>query len=506
MTRRNSLITAFLIALALRLVPVLLAYDLPIGLDDMFQYDMLARSIVAGNGYRWYSQPDLALFQQYFPIEPPPEYDPRGVLTSFRPPGYPAFLALVYAVSGVESHTLVLGRHEIVLTRFFWARLAQAFLGASLVPLTWMLARRVGFAERTARWAAGFIAAWPLLIAYTLGLATENLFVVLLTLALVLLLRARAKGRARDHALAGIALGLAALTRSVVSAFMPLAALWLLWGHGCTRMNTDKTKNPCDPCSSVSRKSWKERLGLTILMAACFLLVTVPWSVRNTILHRRFIWIESALGYQMYLGYHPRSTGTFQYGISLDLLPILDDSVRDARGMQAVWGFVRNDPARVPYLMLRKAGYLWGLDRREMTYFYGNGFLGCWPAPLVWFVFLLACGPLAVLAPAAAVGLACGRMDSRRMFLALLVAYYTGIHMLILAEPRFHLPLFAPVAVLAASAFTERPWRGARPWQRAIALILIALLLLNWGLEVARDWNVLARLLGPEGCRLGLPY
>ncbi len=503
MTRRRFLVTAYLVALILRLIPVIAAYSLPIGLDDMYQYDMLARSIVAGNGYRWYAQPDLALFRQYFDMELPPEYDPRGVPTSFRPPAYPAFLALLYAIVGVEPHTLILGGKEVVLTRYFFARLAQAFLGALLAPLTWALAQRAGFAEKTARWAAGLIAAWPLLIAYTLGLATENLFVVLLTLGLVLLLRARDTGHARDHALAGIVLGLTALTRSVITAFVPLAALWLFFGHGLARIHTGET---ADPGSTVPQRSWKHRLAFAAMMVACFLLVTVPWSVRNTFLHRRFVWLESAMGYQMYLGYHPQSSGTFQYGISLDLMPILDDGVRDERGMEAVWAFVRDDPARVPYLMLRKAGYLWGLDRRELTYFYGNGFWGCWPVPLEWLVFLLACGPLVVLAPAAAVGLACGRVDRHKALLALLLLYYTGIHMLILAEPRFHLPLFPPLAVLAASAFFERPWRASRPWQRAVALALIVLLLANWGLEVARDWDVLTGLLGPEGCRLNLPY
>jgi hypothetical protein len=42
------------------LIPViLLRAGLGIGLDDMFQYDMLARSLVAGNGFRWYAQEDL---------------------------------------------------------------------------------------------------------------------------------------------------------------------------------------------------------------------------------------------------------------------------------------------------------------------------------------------------------------------------------------------------------------------------------------------------------------
>ena len=50
----------FLVALILRLVPVVAMHNMGIGLDDMFQYDMLARSIVAGNGYRWYAQEPAA--------------------------------------------------------------------------------------------------------------------------------------------------------------------------------------------------------------------------------------------------------------------------------------------------------------------------------------------------------------------------------------------------------------------------------------------------------------
>src|SRR3989304_7927934 len=101
----------FLLAFVLRLIPVLLSYNLGIGLDDMFQYDMLARSLVAGEGYRWYSEPDLNLIQRYIDIGVDTEnYDPRGVLTSFRAPGYPVFLALIYLASGLEQ-------------RFFAARL-----------------------------------------------------------------------------------------------------------------------------------------------------------------------------------------------------------------------------------------------------------------------------------------------------------------------------------------------------------------------------------------------
>src|SRR3990170_3170560 len=109
----------FLLALLLRLIPVLFAIHLPIGLDDMFQYDMLGRSIVSGNGYRWYSQADIDLVKQFIDIDFIGDYDPRGVLTSFRAPGYPTFLASIYAISGLGA-------------RLFAARLGNAILGATL--------------------------------------------------------------------------------------------------------------------------------------------------------------------------------------------------------------------------------------------------------------------------------------------------------------------------------------------------------------------------------------
>lgn len=462
----------FLAALIVRLIPALLSYNLPIGLDDMFQYDMLARSIVSGNGYRWYAQEDLAQIEQFLPVEMPPNYDPRGVLTSFRGPGFPAFLALVYAIAGVGEH------------RYFYARVAQAFLAAAIAPLAYALARQAGFGDRTARWAAVFLAFYPLLIVYPLALVTENLFVVLVALAMVLVLRVLDHQHGYDALLAGVVLGMATLTRSVIAGFVLFAVLWL-WG-----------------CSLDKRLALRN--AAIILLG--FFLITTPWVVRNSLVHRRFVWVENSLGYNLYMGYHPLSQGTFQFGISVDLLPILDDAERDVRGRQAAFEFIRADPGRIPYLMIRKLGYLWALDRRALAYFYSNGFCGHWPAWFLGIVMGLDTGPLVVLAPLAIVGLICGQWGKRKALLMLLLVYYTGVHMLILAEPRFHLPMLPLVAILAAYTLVERPWLRSRPWQRRLAVALIALLFLNWSTEIARDWGLLTQLFGPNGHNLGLTY
>jgi hypothetical protein len=216
----------YIVALILRLIPVFLARGLGIGLDDMFQYDMLARSLAAGNGFRWYAQADLNQLASFvdFDLDSVKEYDPiLGVPTSFRAPLYPAFLAMVYFINGIDE------------SRFFAARLAQAiFLGAPLAPLTYLVARKLfppeyqsGKAleksERAARISAWIVAAYPLLLVYPLGLGTENPFFVLLLVSFFFLLNTINQPTPLNFLLAGFFLGLTALTRSVI---LPFA------GHG----------------------------------------------------------------------------------------------------------------------------------------------------------------------------------------------------------------------------------------------------------------------------------
>src|SRR5436190_9813995 len=189
MTNKSFALRIYSIALLLRLIPVLLARGLGIGLDDMFQYDMLARSIASGNGFRWYAQEDLNQLASFvnFDLSSVKEYDPlRGIPTSFRAPLYPTFLAIVYFFSGTG------------FSRFFAARLAQAiFLGAPLAPLTYFVALRLFplpsregkvRGERVAQISAWIVAAYPMLLIYPLGLGTENPFFILLLISFLFLL------------------------------------------------------------------------------------------------------------------------------------------------------------------------------------------------------------------------------------------------------------------------------------------------------------------------------
>lgn len=459
----------FLVALVLRLIPVLAASDLGIGLDDMFQYDMLARSVVAGQGYRWYSEEDLALIERYFPLDfVKGDYDPRGVLTSYRAPGYPGFLSLVYLVNGVGED------------RFFAVRLVQAFIGALLPLLAYALGRRMfPGREKIARVAAITIAIYPMLLVYPLALATENIFIPLVLGGVLALLRAGETRRKRDYLLAGTLFGLAALTRSVISAILPFALLW----------------------------TWflaRDRKGAVILLA-CVLAVTLPWSIRNTQLHGDFVFVESGLGYNLHMGYHPETDGTFKYGPSLELMPYLDDRVRDTLGREMWWQFVQDDPLRVPYLMVRKLAHFFALERRGLAYFYSNNIFGHIPAPYLALLFLLFLSPFVIVATSSAVALPFVAWSRETVLVGLVSLGYLAPHLLLLAEPRFHLTLVPVLSVFAARAWTMRRadyaamLGGRNTWRPMLAAVLVAGLWFNWGHELWRDSARLHALFGPEG-------
>jgi len=471
----------FFVALAVRLVPVLFSFSLGIGLDDMFQYDMLARSLSTGNGFRWYSQPDLDLIRKYIPIDTSTvAYNPRGVEAAFRGPMYPIFLAGIYFFSGMQY-------------RFFTARIAQAVLGAMLAPMTYALARRLDpEREKTAHLAAWIVALYPMLVLYPLALATENLFFVLTLGGVLLLLRAtdgEKPGGIRPvywFALAGAVLGLAVLTRSVIALFVLAAMYW------------------------IARNAKSVRGALVFGAAAAA--VVVPWAVRNSILAGRPESVEVSLGYNLYMGYHPQSSGTFQYGISMDLITIFDDMQRDQVGLQKAAGFIRGDPGRVPYLIVRKAGYFFGLERRALQYFYSNDFLGYIPAPGLLALAGVFLFPFVLLAPAAGFGVvALPRSDAKILCLLFLLAYITP-HLLILAEDRFHITLIPILAVMAAAAVLR--WReilsslcAPNGWRLWLFPSIVALLLLaNWGFELWSDAPRLAALFGPNGNTVYPPY
>jgi hypothetical protein len=189
----------------------------PIALDDMFQYDMLARSLKDGNGFHWYSKADVEILRPYyaqfldidhlvFPV--------TGLNTAFRAPGYPFFLAFLYFFVPASA-------------RFMLARLAQAGLIAALAPLAAMVCDQLGFSRKVGILAALGITFYPILLFYPIGLASENLYILLGSLSILSIQRSTQNKSWGWTVLAGLLCGMAMFTRSIFAIFVLLSSVWL---------------------------------------------------------------------------------------------------------------------------------------------------------------------------------------------------------------------------------------------------------------------------------------
>jgi len=128
------------------------------------------------------------------------------------PPLYPVFLSLFALLPGFPVNILI----------------GQAGLAALGCFSVFLLGREV-HSDRAGLIAAGFYALWFPNIIAVWSTMQETLFIPLILSGFALLLRARAFG---GFALAGLLLGLAALTRSMPLYYIPVAVLLLPWRHG----------------------------------------------------------------------------------------------------------------------------------------------------------------------------------------------------------------------------------------------------------------------------------
>ena len=94
---------------------------------------------------------------------------------------------------------------------------------------------------------------------------------LLMTASLVAVLQVRRQPSWRRATLAGLVIGLCSLTRSTVLAFLPIAALWIIW-------------------TATDRRRATIAAALTVLVA---IMVLAPWVIRNSLILGEIVGISS---------------------------------------------------------------------------------------------------------------------------------------------------------------------------------------------------------------------
>lgn len=196
--------------------------------------------------------------------------------STFLPPGYTAYVAVAYALLGIES-----GAATLIL------QVTNAAATALAAGLVFLIAARVG--GRPAGWAAGVIAAInPTLIGYTNYIWDTSLFTLGVVVTVWLSQRlARTPIGARQYFAYGIWLGVLALLNPALTIAYPLLVLY--------------------PLCRTFRSQWK-RISTGILAAVLgWMTAIAPWTIRNYVQFDELIYIRSGFMLQLWLGVCPEA-------------------------------------------------------------------------------------------------------------------------------------------------------------------------------------------------------
>lgn len=312
---------------------------------------------------------------------------------AWRAPLFSLFVYVVFLIHGTNS--------------FMAVRLYMAFISL-LIPLAVYWFSRRFWDETVARVALIWSCFHPAFIYYGAHIQGDSIFVVAAAWALAFLLTSTGVGQS---GIAGVLVGVASLGR-----FHFLGALAA--GIGNFLINPRITHR------------WM-RCGLFL---GAYMLVLLPWWVRNMAVFDRFVSFSTEGGYTLWVGNNDMTDGGGNTYPS-NPPPGLNELELDKWHYNEAFRYMKAHPKRTAKLAISKVARFWGLVPR----------VGNTPIKII---FLLAYVPLFGLALWALV-LMKNRWWDLCPFL-LLCAYYTAIHTMFPSVIRYRLPL-EPVLIGMAS-------------------------------------------------------
>jgi 4-amino-4-deoxy-L-arabinose transferase-like glycosyltransferase len=390
--------------------------------------------------------------------------DANGKPISLRPPLYPAMLAGIYLGCGLENDAAV--------------RAVQAGIGLLTTVFVYRLGRIV-YDRRVALWAAVMCCFYPSLLGYSNLLLSETLFTFMV--AAFVLSACKAIHQQRNLALvaAGIVMGLAALTRSIMLLFTPIFALFVLLSW---------------------RGSWRRRILAAALPIAMFAAVIAPWAVRNTRLQQTLTFIDVMGGRNAMMGNYEFTPLERSWATITDVTGerswhnVLvrengseyvraSQGQRDKIALRHAIRFVTTHPWLTIERSFVKFFNFWQLDRLLVAASQ-EGYFGDISVAAKLALAAVICGSYAALLFAAIFGICCVSPGDRRIhwFLIASILFPCAVHTLIFAHSRYHLPIVPLLTLYAAAAIVNWP----RVYQRRnsasflIAAALCVVVALGW--------------------------
>lgn len=263
-----------------------------------------------------------------------------GAATAFRPPGYPAMLAIFYAMLGPS----------------LWiGKLLNVALGAAISILTWRLVAEAA-SERAGRMAAVLVTVFPSMIGYTSLHSTEVPSTAAMLASFLLASRGLAILRAdRDDKGGG----------NAKRAFAFAAGAGVLLAVACAIRPTVALYPVALGLVAIARVGVRRAVPFMLVFALAMAPPFVAWGMRNARELGAFVPLSTNGGVNLYFGNNSISNGT-----GLEMLDprndatsgITDEAERNARGMELGLAYWREHPGALPGLFARKIMWLIGTD------------------------------------------------------------------------------------------------------------------------------------------------
>ncbi len=444
--RKSAALLAILVCgLAARLVLLFCLQGEPLHIIDEQQYNDIAVSMAKTGNFATSS----------------------GELTSIRPPLFVWMAAGVYRLLGVENPTLV----------FTVIRGINVALSLLSTVIVYWLGKRLFGNEETALTAAGLFCFYPSLVWLNFTLLTETLFIFWLVLSVYLAIcmldkrSDKEKGRLKRliglSILCGVCLGLGALTRSILWLAIPCLSAFLFLFLPCgTGSGTGRISKLG---GWLERSGWFERSVCAGLVFLSGFLTILPWAVRNTRLQKTVTIVDCMSGRNLMMGnyeYTPmyRAWDAISMEPPRDWISVLRgythpfNALTQGQKDKIAGKYAKEYIVSHPGLTAARCGMklfcFWQLERSlpgaVRQGWYGAGPLAAglitivvWGVFVLTFLFSLAGAALWILDGSA-------RRNWRAGLLLLcVVGLFWGVHTLVFAHSRYHLPLIFVLSLFA---------------------------------------------------------
>ncbi|MFQ5627978.1 MAG: ArnT family glycosyltransferase [bacterium] len=387
-TKRLMLFVVIL-AMVFRFAFILCAQNIgdPTNMDAQ-NYLRIAENLVAGKGFKVWSQPSL-----------------------YVAPLYPTVLAALRFIFG----------DSIWVIKTF-----QALLGTASVWLVYVLAKEL-LAPPAATFSAAIFALHPEIIALAGFIYTEVVFIFLLLVTLIFTVKAIKRGTVLSYCFAGFSLGLTNLCRGTLMYFPIFLLLMILLYRSELR---------------------RQRIIGVAVLGFSMALTMSPWTIRNYVQFKAFVPVASGLGDVLWTGNYLPFDGEFRYEETQNKIhEIVGDTSFVERDRILIAEAKKNilaQPVESAWLMVRKAFRYWlrvyenvpSGEQRDKN----------------WLIFGVLAGiHFSILSLGVFGGRKLPfRNPTVGMFIALIL-YYTLIHTLTLPVVRYRLPLLPILCIFAAA-------------------------------------------------------